>query len=454
MTARPAFARSQAPRNAPCGCGSGRRFKACHGRIEAAPRMSDAVFEQVMHASLAAQRAGRLDEARAGYENVLAQRPDAPDALNMLGVIDLAQGDLESALRRLRRAVDAFDPHHLDAVHNLGCALSAWSVRDATERTERLWIDATRAAAMHDPPVHTGRISVVVPSHDHAAYIVEALESALAQSRPPDEIVVVDDGSTDASVERIREVARRHPGRIRLVARECRGAAATINEAISMSTGDWIGILNSDDRFAPDRLARMHHAIGGRSDGWGFSRCRFIDEASLPLESSNRINLALHRALVDAVGACDTVGYAFLAGNPAISTGTLFFARTLFDRVGGFRDFRYNHDWDFCLRATSRAEPVFEPAPLYDYRVHGANTIHEAFERRKQEADAMLAGYYRDVLASGPPANPFAPSVHRWGRLFLVRAIEHGHAKLLPEGTVERIVDDILAQPRESSDVV
>ena len=77
--------------------------------------------------------------------------------------------------------------------------------------------------------------------------------------------------------------------------------------------------------------------------------------------------------------------------------------------------------------------------------MHGGNTIHEAFDRRKREADAMLAGNYRDALTSGPPANRFAPSPHGWGRLFLVRAIERGHATLLPPGTIERLADDLIA---------
>ena len=269
-----------ATRNASCACGSGRRYKACHGRLAVSRGMTDASFARTMLASLESHRAGRLDEARAGYERVLMHRPDTPDALNMLGVIDLAQGDLASALRRLRRATVVFGGAQSDAVHNLACALAARLVRDETEHSIRLWLDA-RAAASTPPgtQVAHARVSVVVPSHNHAAYVGDALTSAIEQDRPPVEIVVVDDGSSDDSVERIRASMRRHPGRIRLVVRaECRGAAATINEAVALTSGDWINILNSDDRFAPDRLGRMSDAIAGRRDGWGFSRCRFIDE--------------------------------------------------------------------------------------------------------------------------------------------------------------------------------
>ncbi len=433
-------------RNARCACGSGRRYKACHGlRAPPAGPPVEAIVA-AMRASLEAQRAGRLDEARAGYERVLAALPDTPDALAMLGVIDIAQGDVPSALVRLRRAVTLFDGTWPDALHNLACAVSAFLVRDETERTEALWLASREDRPADAAPAREARVSVVVPSHDHSAYVEAALASALGQRRPPDEIVVIDDGSTDGSAARIEALARRHPGRIRFVAREGRGAAATINEAVAMTSGDWVNVLNSDDRFTPDRLGRMSAAIASRRNGWGFSRCRFVDEEALEIESSPRLNLDAHRAMVDDVAACDTVGFAFLTGNPAISTGTLFFARSLFDRVGGFRDLRYNHDWDFCLRATRVAEPVFVPSPLYDYRVHGANTIHEAFERRKREADRMLEDFYRDALSGEAPSNPFAPSPHAWGGLFLVRAIERGHATLLPPGTIERAADDLIAR--------
>ena len=139
-------------RNAPCACGSGRRYKACHGHVSIRYRDEDEVIARTMFASLEAQRARRLDEAREGYESVLAARPDTADALNMLGVIDLEQGDLASALRRLRRAVALFDGAFPDALHNLACALSARLVRDETERTEAFWLEANAAASQpHDP---------------------------------------------------------------------------------------------------------------------------------------------------------------------------------------------------------------------------------------------------------------------------------------------------------------
>jgi hypothetical protein len=152
------------------------------------------------------------------------------------------------------------------------------------------------------------------------------------------------------------------------------------------------------------------------------------------------------RALQDGAASFDTVGLAFVAGNPAISTGALFFSRALFDRVGGFRDLRYTHDWDFCLKACLHDEPVLVSEPLYEYRTHGANTIHTPDGSADVEADELLRAYYRDACHADHAGNPFAPLPSVWGSLFWLRALEGGCTSLLPPGTVERLADDLLGR--------
>ncbi|MBK7334479.1 MAG: hypothetical protein IPI87_20200 [Betaproteobacteria bacterium] len=124
-------------------------------------------------------------------------------------------------------------------------------------------------------------------------------------------------------------------------------------------------------------------------------------------------------------------GLAFVAGNPAISTGALFFSRALFDRIGGFRDLRYTHDWDFCLEASLRDEPVFVPDPLYLYRIHGANTI-AAGASANAEADDLLREFYRGAVRSGQ--EPVRAAAVGLGRVFWLRAMEGGRATCFPPG--------------------
>lgn len=432
-------------RNSRCPCGSSLRYKSCCGRVTGAHAQS-AWLGATMRAALAEQRAGRHGAAHALYAQVLSRAPGLPDALHMFGAAQCSVGDHHGALASLADAARRFDGSFPPAVLNLAYVVASHLARMAPGETEALYLRYLdmRAARSRVVVAPTGRVSVIVPSHNHASFIEAALASVLNQTRAADEIVVIDDGSSDGSVERIRAVAARSSGRIRFFAREHRGAAATINEAIRRSGGDWIAILNSDDRFAPGRLETMLACVAGAGADWGFSRSSCIDAAGnvVPPGVSSRVDRL--RALQDGVASFDTVGMAFVARNPSISTGALFCSRGLFERVGGFRDLRYTHDWDFCLRAAMHDEPVFVPAPAYDYRTHGANTIATPGGSADAEADELLRAFCRDARGARGCGNPYAPLPSVWGRLFYLRVIEGGNAHLLPPGTVERLADELL----------
>jgi hypothetical protein len=155
--------------------------------------------------------------------------------------------------------------------------------------------------------------------------------------------------------------------------------------------------------------------------------------------------------MLDHIGLHDTIGFALTAHNVATSSGTLLFSRALFDRLEGFRDFRYVHDWDFCLRATLDAEPVYVGRELYDYRLHGANTILAARDASGAEVSSLLSAFYADAAVRADARNPFAPVAAVWGRTFALRAIEANATRFLPPGFVERLADDLLRDERRGS---
>lgn len=116
-----------------------------------------------------------------------------------------------------------------------------------------------------------------------------------------------------------------------------------------------------------------------------------------------------------------------------------------FNRLGGFGDLRYNHDWDFCLRASIVAEPMFVASAEYDYRLHGANTILESALAAKAEADAMFQRFYRDAVALQGVSNPFAPVPAIWGARFFEQVLASGRAALLPGDVLRAFADRVLA---------
>ncbi len=437
-------------RNAPCPCGSGRRYKACCGAAGApAPATQGGAppVGALMTRALTLQRDGRLAEAAALYRAALAREPDLPDAVHMLGAIELETGEYTAALRHLHRAAALID-WKLPAVrHNLGLAVAAALANGDRPELAALWeaYDRRRDAAPPPGVAARPRVSVIVPSYNHCRYVEGALESVFRQTYANLELVVIDDGSTDGSVARIRDALRRSPFPARFVARDNRGAAPTINEAVALSGGDFVNVLNSDDRFAATRIAAMVAAVARAGAGWGFSRATLIDEAGavVPAGASARAADLEYRS--DDVAACDAVGMAFLGGNPAVSSGALFVERSLFDRLGGFADLRYNHDWDFCLRASLVAEPVFVPSPEYEYRLHAGNTILESAAAAKREADAMFTRFYRQALELPAAGNPFAPIPAVWGARFFERALVAGHGALLPEDVLRELAERALA---------
>lgn len=112
------------------------------------------------------------------------------------------------------------------------------------------------------------RTSVLINTHNHAAYVAEAVQSVLEQSVPADEVIVYDDASTDGTVARLRAFG----DRIRLIAGARTGRpghlaqARAVETAFAASTGDLVFLLDGDDRFKPGKIARYRAAFAAHPD--------------------------------------------------------------------------------------------------------------------------------------------------------------------------------------------
>lgn len=126
------------------------------------------------------------------------------------------------------------------------------------------------------------RVSVVMASYNHRRYVLEAIESVLAQTMPDLELVVVDDDSRDGS---LAVIGRVRDERVRAYAlRENTGGAAALNFAIQQARGEFVAVINSDDRWAPEKLARQLEVFERRPDlGAVFTGVQLIDERGRPL---------------------------------------------------------------------------------------------------------------------------------------------------------------------------
>ena len=387
-------------------------------------------IQEIKSAALAKRNAGDFVGAEAMFRQALALAPGDVDCAHMLGVLCFRQGRAREAMHYFATAGVLAQWQVPAITRNFGLALSHVYAGEITvKRIAYLaWLSQRRRAVKPVNPL----VTVVVPSYNHARFIDACLDSVYGQTWTRIELIVIDDGSTDASVARIREKLKSCPFPHRFIARENRGAHSTINEAIALATGDYINILNSDDRFHPQRLEKMVAQVAAIGAEWGFADVEVIDDRGDVIANAATDSLADKlKTIAASVHTAPTIGFALLRHNVAISTGNFFMRTEFFRTMGGFSDLRYVHDQAFALRATLLSEPIYVPEKLYDYRVHGTNTISEMGSNATAETGAMLQEHIQKLFNAGVVPNPFAPTRHNWGEYVASFALRCGFGGLL-----------------------
>jgi len=133
------------------------------------------------------------------------------------------------------------------------------------------------------------RVSVVMPVYNVEAYVAEAIQSVLAQTFTDFELIIVDDGGTDASLAICRSFS---DPRITIVSQRNRGLAGARNTGIAAARGEFVALLDSDDRWLPEKLMlHVIHLDNASAIGVSYAPSRFIDTAGKPLRIVQRPKL-------------------------------------------------------------------------------------------------------------------------------------------------------------------
>lgn len=126
-------------------------------------------------------------------------------------------------------------------------------------------------------------VSVIMPCYNVASFVIETIHSVQAQTYPNWELVIVDDDSTDITVELVRDLCQADQ-RIRLKVKEKHsGIADSRNQCLKMAQGQYIAFLDADDRWHPDKLERQLRFMQERGIGFSYSSYDCINEVSEPL---------------------------------------------------------------------------------------------------------------------------------------------------------------------------
>lgn len=230
---------------------------------------------------------------------------------------------------------------------------------------------------MSAPAPATPSVAIVIASYNYARFLPEAIESALAQTHRPAEVVVVDDGSTDDSLA----VARRFP--VRVIAQHNQGLSAARNAGGATVRSDYLMFLDADDILEPTYVERCLQALTAAPPhvAYAYTQMSLFGYETGIFESRPFDRRALPR------------------GNYVNAAALM--RRGVYDAVGGYdRSWSVAHeDYELYMRLLSRGyEGVFVPEPLLRYRRHARSMNTHTPERLNDLIWRMRGSYPRFYL--------------------------------------------------------
>ena len=276
-------------------------------------------------------------------------------------------------------------------------------------------------------------ITVVAPAYNHEDFIENCLWSVANQNCPNMELIILDDVSKDKTPQIIEQLMKNkkfcksfQKGVKFIRHKENKGAHYSINEGLQAASGHYLTVINTDDAFGENRLNLLLQRCEETKSEFAFGGIKTVDQFDRPIEEGYGKAIMKYQ---ETAKKCPTITMALTRGNSTISTGNMVFTKQLYEKLNGFRKYRYVHDWDFALRAALHTEPVFVEEAVYLYRLHTHNTISEISGNRENanavENDAAgescaenpLIDFLTHVVR-GEYENKKIPSVEVWDYFF------------------------------------
>jgi glycosyltransferase involved in cell wall biosynthesis len=222
-------------------------------------------------------------------------------------------------------------------------------------------------------------VSIITPAYNRANLLVETIESVLAQDYPNLEYIVLDDGSTDGTVE----VLKRYDGRLHWESHPNMGETRTVNKGFELARGEIVGVVNSDDPLLPGAVSKLVTALVEHPEVMvAYPDWLIIDAQGKTIQKFTAY---------DYTGFCDMVRRHFCLPGPAA-----FFRRRVIDEVGG-RDpqFKYVGDLEFWYRVGCIGDFLRVPEALATFRVHpGSATVSQRGTRMAEEHIEVMDKLY------------------------------------------------------------
>src|SRR5688572_7246314 len=220
-------------------------------------------------------------------------------------------------------------------------------------------------------------VSVIIPAYNYGRYLESSVKSALAQTYPISEIIVVDDGSTDET----ESVVSGFGDQVRYIRLDHTGVSAARNRGVAESTGELLAFLDADDIWLPEKIAKQVARFSDPEIGLVYCGMQEFDSASgepLDLQLNGAEGWVAHQHVLFEGEIIDAGGSAIMV------------SREAFDNVGGFDTcLRNGEDWEFCFRIAQRYKVGYVREALVDYRIHIANVTKDVAEMERSMLIAL-----------------------------------------------------------------
>ena len=267
-----------------------------------------------------------------------------------------------------------------------------------------------------------GLVSIVVTSYNHAEFLPKRIESLLAQSYRPIEIIVVDDASSDDSLSVLRRWESNPLVRI-FPSEKNSGVAAACNRGAALASGEYLMFAECDDYDRPEHVARLVAALKSGAAGAAFSRSAVVDARGAVIGDDYRVREPAFRAHCASDGPiCRCKMSRFLLrANVVPNMSAALMRKSCFDAVGGSSPaYRLSADWDLWCRLALEQDFYYVAEPLNCFRTH-ASTARSTFDIVLQldEIYAILYTAARRVELSRSDRFKFRMGVARiWASYF------------------------------------
>lgn len=235
-------------------------------------------------------------------------------------------------------------------------------------------------------------VAIIIPTYNRAQMVVQTLESVLSQSRPPDEILVVDDGSTDETAEVLAE----YKHRIKYLYKSNGGLPSTLNYGLAATNADYIGVIDDDDLMMPDTIERHLKFLQAHPDiDFSYGGCyRFWSDT--PPQPPYAAGLELYDC---ADTAPEDLFLRALETYP-FHTQSMLVPLRCYRAIGGFDETRLRaEDYDMILRLARAFRGAKVGAPTFLLREHSGDRGPASERHSIRERDKVFLQYGRKLFS-------------------------------------------------------